>query len=114
MRKVRLEGSEGLPKVILQNWNLNLNLFELQDQFFPHTYQLGYFQLQEIEDSTQKCLGKVDSLMIHSKKPGVRAISGLIISVLYGPHQGLKFLLCLLSCFPHGHKIAAAALGISL
>ena len=83
MRKVRLERSEGLLKVMLQNWNLNVNLFKLQDQFFPHTYQLGYFQLREIEDSTQKCLGSVDSLMIHNKKPGVRAISGLIISVVY-------------------------------
>ena len=45
MRRVRIERSEGSPKVMLQNWNLNLNLFELQDQFFPHTYQLGYFQL---------------------------------------------------------------------
>lgn len=37
MRKVRLQRSEDLPKVMLQNWNLNLNLFKLQDQCFSPT-----------------------------------------------------------------------------
>lgn len=82
-----------MPKVTLQNWDLNLNLFECQDQCFFHDMpSVRYFWLQGTEDPTRKISGKMDSLGFH-KKSGVRTVSELVIPAILCPRQGLK-------CFP--------------
>lgn len=82
-----------MPKVTLQNWDLNLNLFECQDQCFFHDMPSVRLPMATRNRRPNQKNFRQDGQFSFHKKSGVRTVSELAIPAILCPRQGLK-------CFP--------------